>query len=208
MKTTLSADHATWLAETIARNRRQYSGLRMMADDPAGGDDPAPKSEDPKGDSPKQDEPLGEGGKKALESEREARKQAEKTAESLRGEFDGFKKALLEGLGLKDKDATEGDALSAVQKQLADMQHESAVLKLANQHKITDAADLELLGTAKDPEAMKRLAERLAPSSDGTDPKRSKPKADPTQGPKAEDTPSDPGPGMARLRQAYADTNQ
>lgn len=206
MKTTLSARHAAWLADTIARNRRQYGGLRMMADDPAGGDDPAPKSEDPKGNDPK-DEPLGEGGKKALESEREARKQAEKTAEALRGEFDGFKTALLEGLGLKDKDAAEGDALSAVQKQLADMQHESAVLKLANQHKITDEADLELLGTAKDPEAMKRLAERLAPSGDGTDQKR-KPKADPTQGPKAEDTPSDPGPGMARLRQAYADTNQ
>lgn len=207
MKTTLSAHRAAWLADTIARNRRQYGGLRMMADDPAGGDDPAPKSDDPKGDDPK-DEPLGEGGKKALESEREARKQAEKDAEALRGEFDGFKKALLEGLGLKDKDTNEGGALSAVQKQLADMQHESAVLKLANQHKITDEADLELLGTAKDPEAMKRLAERLAPSSDGTDPKPPKPKADPTQGPKAEDTPNDPGPGMARLRQAYAENNQ
>lgn len=183
---TLRPDQAAWLSDTIARNRARFGGLQMMADDPDGGNDPDPKDDpkdDPKGDDPK-DEPLGEGGKKALEAEREARKQAEKQIESLKGEFDGFKSALTEALGIKNDDGDKGeDALTLVQNQLAAMQREAAVLKLANEHKITDSEDMALLASAKDDDAMKKLAERLAPTEPEGDSKSSRrPKPDRTQG--------------------------
>lgn len=177
-RTTLNPDQAAWLKATFDRNRARFAGLQMMADDPAGGDDPDPEGDDP------DDEPLGEGGKKALDSERAARKAAEDRVKALESEFGGFKKALTEGLGLTSEDGDKGgDALALVQKQLADMQHESSVLRAANEHKITDPDDLALLSSAKDEDAMKKLAERLAPTDAGSDAKSHKsPKPDRTQG--------------------------
>lgn len=55
-------------------------------DDPQG--DPAPEND------PKPDEPLGEGGIKALNAEREARETAEKSAKKLQEELDAAKQAL------------------------------------------------------------------------------------------------------------------
>lgn len=127
---------------------------------------------------------LGEGGKKAIEAERIARKAAEDQAKSLKGEFDGFKSALAEALGIKPKEGEKGeDALTAVQQQLAAMQHESSVLKLANEHKITDPKDMEILATAKDADSMKKLAERLAPNKEERDAtSRKRPRPDRAQG--------------------------
>ena len=184
---TLRPDQIAWLTGTFARNKDRFGGLRMMADDGGesgndeGGDKPEEgKESEGKGD----DEPLGEGGKKALESEREARKQAEKQIEALKAEFGGFKSALTEALGIKNDDGDKGtDALAAVQNQLAAMQREAAVLRLANEHKITDAEDMALLASAKDDDAMKKLAERLAPTEPEGDARSSRrPKPDRTQG--------------------------
>jgi hypothetical protein len=185
-RSTLSPEQAAWLAQTIERNRK-YAGLRMMADEGGeGGATDADKGKDSDADKADDDKPLGEGGERALKAERERVKAAEDANKALKSEFDGFKSALLEGLGIKPKDGDDGkDALATVQEQLAAMQHKSSVLELANAHKITDKDDLELLGTAKDPEAMKKLAERLAPAE--VDPgaksgSRRGPKPDRTQG--------------------------
>lgn len=183
-RTILTPAEYGWLAATFDRNKALYGGLQMADEpkpDPAKAEDPDPKP-DPKVD-PDPDEKLGEPGKKALDAERDARKAAEDQAKQLKSEFDGFKAALLEGLGIKPDDGDKGeDALKTVQSQLAAMQHESAVLKLANEHKITDGKDLELLATAKDAESMKKLAERLAPAEPDRDAKSRTPKPDRTQG--------------------------
>lgn len=179
----LSPEHAAWLASTIERNRK-FAGMRMMADDPAPSDDPKP-DDPPKGD-PKPDDPdkLGEGGKKALEAERTRAKAAEEAAKATKTEFDTLKAALLEGLGITGDDPDKGDdVLKTVQEQLAAIQRESAVLKLANTHKITDDGDLKILASATDAEQMKALAERLAPKEQDSDAtSRRGPKPDRTQG--------------------------
>lgn len=138
-----------------------------------------PKADPPKADPPVSgDEPLGEGGKKALEAEREARKQAEADLADLRKNFEGFQAKLSEAFGVKSATGDGDDAVTQLQQQLNTMQHETAVYRLAAQHEITDEVDLELLKSATDEAAMTKLAERLAAkaSAPGT------PKPDATQG--------------------------
>lgn len=177
----LPPEQSSWLASTIERNRK-YAGMRMMADEPKPDDDPKP--DDPPKDDPKpDDDKLGEGGKKALEAERTRAKAAEDAARALKGEFDGFKDAMSEFLGIKPKSDDDGaDALVAIKEQVAAMQRESAVLKLANAHQITDEGDLTILASATDAEQMKKLAERLAPKEQDRDATSRRPKPDRTQG--------------------------
>lgn len=179
----LNPSQAAWLEATFDRNRK-YAGLQMMADgDPDPADDPKP-GDDPKED-PKNEDPdkLGEGGKKALEAERTRAKTAEDALKAQAGEFDTFKKALLEGLGIKGDDADKGDdALTTVQEKLATMQRKLDVSELAVAHKITDKGDLKILASATDAEQMKALAERLAPVEGEPDTKSRRPRPDPSQG--------------------------
>lgn len=127
-------------------------------------------------------EPLGDAGKRALEAEREARREAEKSLTALKTEFDGFKTSLSEAFGVKPQ-GDDADALKTVQDQLAQMQRETAVFRLAAQHQITDADDLDLLKSAKDETAMTKLAERLAAKADNAP---GTPKPDTTQGGKSD----------------------
>lgn len=154
-----------------------------MADQPTTTPAPSATAEPPKADAPpasppKADEPLGDGGKKALEAEREARKQAEADLADLRKNFEGFQAKLSEAFGVKSATGDGDDAVSQLQQQLNTMQHETAVYRLAAQHEITDEVDLELLKSATDEAAMTKLAERLAAkaAAPGT------PKPDATQG--------------------------
>lgn len=125
------------------------------------------------------DEPLGDGGKKALEAERSARAQAEADLKALRSEFDGFKSSLSEAFGVKSTTDDGSDALQQMQDQLNSMQRDTAVFRLAAQHRITDEDDLDLLRSAKDEAAMTKFAERLAATA-GTN--SGTPKPDATQG--------------------------
>ena len=128
------------------------------------------------------DETLGEGGKKALLAERNARK-------ALEGEMADLKKNLAAAFGIKDEGDKDGDVLATVQivqTQLADLQHENKVLALANQHKITDNDDLDLLRGTRDADALAKLAERLAPGDSADDGKQVK-------GPKKTGTPKPDG---------------
>ncbi len=191
-RTTLTPTQSAWLAETFRRNAALYGGMQMKEGDEGaegGGDEGAGKESeqsakkgagaDDAGKAKDGDEPLGAAGKKALETERAEVKK-------LRSELDGFKSALGEALGIKPDDETnqQADLLASVQEQIAGMQRDAAVLKLANTHRITDEDDLELLKSATDDEAMKRLAERLAPTADESDEqsKKRRPKPDPSQG--------------------------
>lgn len=192
----LSPRDAAWLADTIAKRRRQFSGWRMEADPTP----PTPGEPKPAADPAKGDEPLGEGGKKALEAEREKRKAAETDLAKLRGEFDAFRTALTEAVGIKPEKGNDADALTQVQKQLAQMQRDNAVFRVAAEHGITDKNDLDLLQSATDEQAMSKLAGRLAAKAESTP---GTPKPDTTQGGKGDAAKPDVAPGMARLRQAY-----
>lgn len=156
-----------------------------MADEPTTATATTTTTEPPKADPPKatqppkgDDAPLGDGGKKALEAERDARKKAEADLATLRKDFDGFKTELSKAFGIQPATGDGADAVSQLQQQLNTMQHETAVYRLAAQHEITDEADLELLKSATDEAAMTKLAERLAAkaAAPGT------PKPDATQG--------------------------
>lgn len=128
---------------------------------------------------PKGDEPLGDGGKKALEAEREARRQAEADLAALRKDFEGFKGTLSEAFGVKPATGDDtGATLQQMQEQLNTMQRDGAVYRIAAENHITDEDDLELLRSAKDEAAMTKLASRLAAKAaePGT------PKPDATQG--------------------------
>lgn len=199
-RTTLTPDQAAWLDATFRRNANLYGGLRMMADDDGDGDD-ADKGGDGKepdkgAGSGAGDEPLGDAGKRALEAERNERK-------ALKAELDTLKTGLAAALGTKADAGSDDDKtlLDQIQQQIHGMQREAAVLTIANTHKITDEADLALLRSATDEDAMKRLAERLAPGDESTDDKPKparRPKPDLTQGGGAGEGGADSGVGAGR----------
>lgn len=129
---------------------------------------------------PKADQPLGDGGKKALEAEREARKELERQLSQMR---DG----LAQVFGQKpDGKASADDVLSSLSEQVAAMKHDNAVLRVASDHGITDKDDIDLLRSAKDEDAMTRLATRLAAKADAEGARPGTPKPDLTQGGKGE----------------------
>lgn len=153
-----------------------------MADEPTTTAPPAaPKADPPKAPAEPAksgDQPLGEGGKKALEAEREARKQAEADLATLRKDFEGFQSKLSEAFGVKPATGNGADAITQMQNQLNTMQRDTTVYRLAAQHGITDEDDLDLLRSAKDEAAMTKFAERLAAKANAT----GTPKPDATQG--------------------------
>lgn len=117
------------------------------------------------------DEPLGEGGKKALDAERSARKIAEDKVAAYEKEKADAAKA-----SLSDIERANAEAAERAQ-EATDAKTELARYKVAAKYKITDADDLELLATAPDEAAMERLAVRLAKdATPGT------PKPDPSGG--------------------------
>lgn len=185
-RTTLSPRDAAWLADTFARNRAIFGGWSMEGADDKPEPDDAPKDDKPNpdqkpddkpaGKGKRDDEPLGDGGKRALEAERTARK-------ALEGQLADLKKGLLSALGGDaDKSDDDGDAVAKIQQRLDDMQRENAILALANKHRITDEGDLALLAAIKDPEEMKKLAERLAPAEEERTATGRRPKPDRSQG--------------------------
>lgn len=127
------------------------------------------------------DASLGEGGKKALEAERTARKKAEGDLSALRGEFDTLKASLAGALGVKPDGTTAEDAVAQLQQRLDAMQRDSEAYRLAAQHRITEQDDIDLLRSATDAEVMGKIAARLA-AKGGADGTPGTPKPDATQG--------------------------
>lgn len=115
------------------------------------------------------DEPLGEGGKKALQAERERAKAAEQQAAEFKKRLDEIEAANLSDLERAQKQAQE--AQEAAAKATAD----ALRFRVAAKHGITDEdADLFLTGT--DAETLERQAARLVERTPTA------PKPDPSQG--------------------------
>lgn len=176
-------------------------GPLYNAEGDGGGGSTPPQQPAPKVESKSGDEPLGENGLKALEREREQRKQLEQTVAQMKQAQESQTSALAEALGVKvDKKQSSDDLVAALQEQVTAMQRDAAVNRIAREHQITDAEDIALIGEARSEEAMAKVAARLVgPSTPGT------PKPDPSQGPKAAAPKPDPGPGVARLAAAFED---
>lgn len=111
----------------------------------------------------------------------------QKVNRDLEAKLNGIRDALKAAAGVEDKKADDDQVLASVRDELAALRHENAVEKVARRHRITDDDDLALLATARDAEAMDKLAARLAPKADeGGDKnkpgKPGTPKPDPSQG--------------------------
>lgn len=169
-----------------------------MPDDPTKPTPPAdPTKPDPKpGD-------LGDAGKKAIDTEREARKAAEARTKELEAEFGAMKTALAEAFGVKpDPKNKDADVLATIQQQLAGLQRDNTVLALANEHQITDKDDINLLRESRlEGDALAAMATRLKPAEN----KPGTPKPDASQGSKGEPTKPDALPGVPRMAQAFDD---
>lgn len=122
----------------------------------------------PQGD-PMEEETLGEGGKKALKAEREARTKAERQAAELQAKLDKIEAANMSDLERAQKEAA--DAKEAAAKATAD----ALRFRIAAQHGISDE-DAELFLTGSDADTLTRQATRLK------DRTPTAPKPDPTQG--------------------------
>jgi hypothetical protein len=117
------------------------------------------------------DAPLGEGGKKALEAERTARKAAEKAAADLKAELDKINQANESAVEKAQREAKE--AQEAATRATAD----ALRFRVAAKHGLTDEdADLFLTGT--DAETLERQAAALVARTPAG------PKPDPSQGAK------------------------
>lgn len=114
--------------------------------------------------------PLGEPGIKALREERAARERLEQAMKDQRS-------ALLKAFGVETEKPGE-DIVTTLQEQVAAMQRDSLVDRVARRHGITDDTDVELLRTASDEATMQRLAERLKASISAP----TVPAPDPSQG--------------------------
>ena len=112
-------------------------------------DDPKPQG-DPAGD-----EPLGEPGKKALEAERAARREAEKSATDLAARLKEFETANLSELEKAQSAAKEFEAAAAK------ATTEALRWRTAAKHGISDE-DAETFLTGTDEATITRQAERLA----------------------------------------------
>lgn len=109
---------------------------------------------------------LGEGGKKALEAERKARKEAEAATAELRKQLQAVEDSKLTDLERAKKAAEEAEARATATANLTEK------LRIVARHGLTEA-DVDDL--PDDLEKAERLAARLAAKDNG-------PRPDPTQG--------------------------
>jgi len=182
---------AELMALINARRSTIPPGLMMMADstdatsvEQEGGTDGS-KGAMPGDD---QDSSLNEGGRKALQVEREARKQLEKEVAELKNA-----KATLDQLAAvftKDGEKPDPNADLAAQvtemrKQLeeaaADKERDQLAQKVATESDITDLGDLALIRAQADETAMRALAKRLKGAGAPNLTHRT-PRPDPSQG--------------------------
>ena len=150
---------------------------------------------------------TGKGSKQAvladLARERDARQALEQTVTQMQQAQKDQMAAIAAAFGVKPdaKDTDGSQLIGTLQKQVAEMQHEALVLRVANAHRLTNAEDIDLLKSAKDEDTMTKLATRLAAKAAETP---GTPKPDLSQGGKGDTPKPDVAPGMARLQAAYA----
>lgn len=147
------------------------SAIETVADLLNGADKPAEAVavEVKQGEPADTDESLGEGGKKALKAEREARTAAERQAAELKAKLDQIEAANMSDLERAQKEAKDA------QEDAAKARTDALRFRIATQHGISEEdADLFLVGT--DAETLTKQATRLKERTPTS------PKPDPTQG--------------------------
>lgn len=134
---------------------------------------------------------LGEGGKKALASEREARKAAEKSAAELKARLDQIEAANLSDLEKAQKQAQEA------QESAARAATEALRWRTAAKFGISDE-DAETFLTGSDEATITRQAERLAEFQKSQQSAPAGPRPDLSQGSKGEPKSVDPAHAFAK----------
>jgi hypothetical protein len=142
----------------------------------------APEVTTPEAEAPKPQPPAAaapQGRNDQQEPDWQNRFEAQrKASQDLEAKFNDLRNGLKVALGIEDKQKVDGNELvTTLQQQVAAMQRDTAVERVARSHGITDDTDVDLLRNAKDEATMLRLAERLKAS---TTP--SSPAPDPSQG--------------------------
>lgn len=166
-------------------------GMLHNAEGEQGGGATPPADNPPAGDTPPAEGDDGrKGGHQAvladLAKERDQRQALAAQLEEMRTQQSQQMQALAAAFGIKPEEANDTDKLaervSGIETTLNETRHENAVLRLANEHHITDEADLATLRAITDPAVMATVAARLAPAPD--DPKMPPLAGGPRQTPK------------------------
>lgn len=189
--------------ELLAFHAAHFGGARMEGEpqgDPAPTPTPPSNAPAPTGD----DKPLGPGGEKALQAERDQRKALEKTVADMKSAHEAQMDALAKAFGLKKEDVSDADALAGkvtgMSDQLEKLTRANLVLSVVNEHPNLSDEDKKVVAAIPDEATMRTVAARLAEAGKPT----GKPKNDPpSNGGGGDKTPVDL-PGMPRLRAAYA----
>lgn len=114
---------------------------------------------------------LGEGGKKAIQYERDARRQAEEQVKQMQAQLESMKPLqeqmdkLRSAFGATPEQSSE-DIVTTLQREVAEMRRDNLVNSVARQYGISEESDLAFLRDAGDPERMSALAQRLASVAD------------------------------------------
>lgn len=179
------------------------AGLRFIEGAPEGGAVAAPEAPqptDPAASKQEDPQPLGEGGKKALQTERDARKALEKELQDLKSGQKAQMDALAEAFGVKKSDSKDGgDVIASLQQQMADMQRANLIHQIALEHGVTEADDIALIEAASSEDGMRRIADRIKSSTDATP---GTPKPDRSQGGQGgQGTEPEVKPGVDRITQ-------
>lgn len=177
------------LAEIIQTHRELFGGYVMHGEQPEASAEPADKADEP---ADKADEPLGEKGLKALQSEREARKQLEAEIAKLKGSagvLDDLRKALTPQGAEPDPQVDLAAQVAEMRKQLdaaaAKEAHSKLAVEVATAAGVTNASDVALIAAQTDKGAMEALALRLKGAMPA-----GIPKADPSAGKSGDPKPS------------------
>jgi hypothetical protein len=153
-------------------------------DDPPPADPPkppAPPADPPKPGDPPKDEPLGEGGKKALDAEREGRKAAEKEAARLKKIVDDADTAKLSDVEKATKAAADAQAAAATATATA------ARWKVIAETQLPPELQEFLPEGIADEAVLKAKADKLMAAMAASGKKTGgTPKPDPSQGPKGD----------------------
>lgn len=162
------------LQATIAGHMKLFAGYTMTAVVPEA---TPPVVTTPPAADPDGDKPLGPNGEKALQAEREARKESDRKLAALEAQMT----QVAEAFGVKPTGAKPDDnGVADLSNMVKGLLHTTAVDRVARESGITDKDDLVLLTEQPTEDAMRRLAARLKPATG--DGKPATPKPDPSAG--------------------------
>lgn len=172
-------------SSNIIGYRRNGCPIRLIRGASPEGD-PAPEA-NPKG-TPATDQGSTESGNDGTQTEdwKDRFEGQQKVNRDLEGKFNELRNGLAAALGVQGKKASTDDLVASLTQQVTAMQRDTLVYRVAVEHQITDAEDLELIKASTDEQAMRKLAARLAakpsaPAGGDVDKNRG-PKPDPSQG--------------------------